>query len=339
MTPSDLYFPTQAFKRAANAGVKPSTDFEDVLKGLGATGLGLRRGYFPNLKTVHLRNIIHNLLVLWQMPRDKVLVLQYPMQYHIRQMFHKAKKRGNKVIVIIHDINWLRDKHIYNFSDVLEGADVIIAHTPNMARWLNERFPNAKTVVLDVFDYIQAKVPQAKAPEGSYSVVFAGNLGKSDFLRKLNIKGNDLKLVLYGVGCPDSLVRKPFVDYRGSCMPEEIPEKIASNSFGLVWDGASTTTCKGGFGQYLRYNAPYKLSSYIAAGIPTVVWSQMGIAEFVTKQNIGIAVDSLDNLESVLAGISNKMYAEMRANVSKLQKKVSTGGFAREALTKAIAML
>lgn len=206
---SDMYFPRQAFMKSANAAVKPSTDFEDVMIALGANDIGLKRSFLPSLKIVHLRNIFHNLIVKLQMPRNKVVVLQYPMQYHIDDLFRMAKKAGNKIIVIIHDINHLRGADDYNFDLVLEGADVLIAHTSAMRRWLAERFPQAKIVELGVFDYILPDIPEVVETSGVRSIVFAGNLAKAKFLHHMEIDDrSNVKLVLYGVGCPDWLRRK-----------------------------------------------------------------------------------------------------------------------------------
>ena len=334
---TEIYYPRQAYMKAANAAVKPSSDFEDVLESMGAHGIGLKRSYLPTLKVVHLRNIFHNLLVRVQMPKGKTVVLQYPMQYHVGQLFDAAKRRGNKVIVMVHDINWLRGKDDYNFRRVLEGADVVIAHTPAMRSWLEERFCHPKVLVLGMFDYMQDSIPDSEDCGGGVrTVVFAGNLAKSTFLGKIDLDPSRNKLVLYGVGCPEELKTKPFVDYKGSCMPEEIPSRISTANFGLVWDGTTTATCDGEFGKYLQYNAPYKLSSYIAAGIPVVVWSKMGIADFVRTNNIGIAVDSLENLGAVIDSLSRADYDAMRRNVKALQRKVSAGGFAKSAMKEAL---
>lgn len=337
MDSKDLYYPVQAFVKATNAAVKPSIDFEDVLSSIGAKGIGMHRAFYPNLKVVHLRNILHSFIVKYQLPKNKVVVLQYPMQYHIREVFHAAKKLGNKIIVIIHDINWLRDKDVYNFDDVLSGADVIIAHTPAMKSWLKNRYSKPEIVVLDVFDYIQHDIPDARVADDEYSIVFAGNLEKSSFLQKLNLTDTKGKLILYGAGCPEDLASKSFVDYKGCCMPEEIPSCIAPYGFGLVWDGMSTDTCDGGFGKYLQYNAPYKLSSYIAAGLPVIVWDKMGIADFVKSNGIGIALSSLENLGKVLSELSKSEYNHMRENTKSVQAKVSSGYFARRALEEAIS--
>lgn len=122
-------------------------------------------------------------------------------------------------------------------------------------------------------------------------------------------------------------------------MPEEIPTRIADCSFGLVWDGESASTCDGVFGKYLQYNAPYKLSSYLAAGIPVIVWNQMAIAPMITANGLGLAVDSLENIADAINAISDDQYVAMRQKVRSFQQMVTTGGFARKALQQSLSLL
>lgn len=335
MGAGNLYYIRHCFCRQANAGAKPSIDVEDVLQSMGAHAIGLPRAYFKFSKAVHLRDILNHLAVRCSMPRNKTVLLQYPAQYRIKDLARLAHSRGNKVVVMIHDINTLRGRAHADYPEVLEQADILIAHTPAMKEWLENRFPGIKVIIPGMFDYIQPDPPHKKAPQ-SPAIVFAGNLGKSKFLNQLDFKG-PTRLVLYGVGLPEEVAHKKFVEYRGSCMPEEIPERIAGETFGLVWDGESIHGCTGPMGQYLKYNAPYKLSSYIAAGIPVIIWSQMGIAGFVLEHGLGIAVDTLEDIEEKLAAISEESYSAMRENARAMQKLVSEGYFARTAIEKALS--
>lgn len=337
MSPEHLYYIAHCFNRQANAGSKPSTDVEDVVASMGAHRIGLPRWFSKSNKLVHLRDIINTRLSLRQMPRGKVVLLQYPAQHAVESLARQAKRRGNRLIVVVHDINSLRGGSLHDDGATLSLADVIIVHTPAMAAWVSERFPGKEVIILEMFDYLQSYIP-AGAPPAEPTVVFAGNLGKSTFLSKL-APGDGWRLVLYGTGAPEELVNRPGVDYRGSCMPEELPQKISNEAYGLVWDGNSTETCSGPMGQYLRYNAPYKLSSYIAAGLPVVVWSQMAIAPYVLAHGLGLTVDSLDSLGKVLPAVTPAKYAAMRGAVASMQAAISSGHHIRSAIEKALVPL
>lgn len=333
-----IYFPRQAFVKVAHAGSKPSMDFEDALEAMGAEPLGFHRAYFPGNRSLHYRNYMHHKMVMRNMPENGILFLQYPLQYHVDELLDRAKERGNAVVVLIHDINELRGIQECNYNSVLSRADILIAHTPAMRDWLVQRFDNARVVVLGMFDYLQDVLPRPAA-YGAMEVAFAGNLGKSEFLNCLSASRSGLRYVLYGIGCPPGLAVRPWVDFRGVVLPEEVPEKISSCGYGLVWDGSTDSTCNGTYGEYLKYNAPYKLSSYIAAGLPVIVWDKMAMAPFVMENGIGIALPSLSGLETELSKITAGEYAAMRTNAKRLQQQVSTGYFARTAIAKALALL
>ena len=57
-------------------------------------------------------------------------------------------------------------------------------------------------------------------------------------------------------------------------------------------------------GEYLQYNAPHKMSLYIRCGLPIIVWEKAGLAPFVKKNNVGICISSLTELEDILPKIS-----------------------------------
>ena len=162
-------------------------------------------------------------------------------------------------------------------------------------------------------------------------IVFAGNLAKSAFLNQLS--GSDLrvKFHLYGPGISDDVKENMMVDYKGSYPPEEIPYRL-EGSFGLIWDGTLLNTCDGSFGQYMRYNNPHKLSLYVSAGLPVIVWKQAAIADFVEKNHIGFAVESLYDIQHILQHLSNENYAVFLENVQRLQRQVTVGDFTTRAL-------
>ena len=93
----------------------------------------------------------------------------------------------------------------------------------------------------------------------------------------------------------------------------------------MIWDGDSLEECNGAFGEYLKYNNPHKFSLYIAAGIPVITWKKAAIAEFIEKENIGITVNSLEDLEKILINLSNEEYEKKVENVLKIREKIING--------------
>ena len=96
-------------------------------------------------------------------------------------------------------------------------------------------------------------------------------------------------------------------------------------SWGLVWDGISVNRCEGEFGDYLRYNAPHKLSLYIAAGIPIIIWKESGLAEYVIKKNLGVAIGSIADIKNAINKISEEEYKKMLTNIRNESQEIRSG--------------
>ena len=119
--------------------------------------------------------------------------------------------------------------------------------------------------------------------------------------------------------------------YKGQYSPEELPKHLNEN-FGLIWDGNSIKSCSGHFGEYLKYNNPHKTSLFISTGIPIIVWKKAAIAKLVNDYNIGIVIDNLRELDSVLDNVDLDQYKELKKNTEILGKKLREGFFIKRAL-------
>lgn len=334
----DVYYPGQIFRPRNNACVKPSLDNAASLKDKNCHLLGLHPGTNPSVNLAHFFSMISARLGLLTMPSDKVAVLQYPGQSRLPLLFNSARRHGNKVIFLVHDIDELRFGK--DEPELLGEADILIVHTPRMKEWAEKKYPNVKCIVLGVFDYridfSPTKADKAKN-ELKRQVVYAGNLFKSGFIGELNNIPNSMEYLIYGSNPPEKLAEG--VIYKGVVSPDILPYEISSADFGLVWDGPSVDGCKGQFGDYLRYNIPYKASCYLSAGLPLIVWEDMGFADFVKKEGIGICIGNLNELPSVLAKLDKNDYIEMKRKAMDIQKKISSGYFFIQAMQKALDIL
>jgi hypothetical protein len=179
---------------------------------------------------------------------------------------------------------------------------------------------------LDVFDYLYAG-DVADYPNQCIldfpSVAFAGNLSKSNFIGKLIDSNTNVRLKLYGPREDNRLYNKN-VEYVGNFTPDEIPGKMQAD-YGLVWDGDGIVGCTGSLGEYTKINNPHKLSLYLAAGMPVIVWEQAAVADFVRKNNVGLAVDRIDNLAERLCRVSIQQYESMKNCVQMIRNDIVSG--------------
>ena len=103
-----------------------------------------------------------------------------------------------------------------------------------------------------------------------------------------------------------------------------------------MWDGDSLSSCTGSFGEYLRWNSPHKVSFYIRAGLPIIIWREAALASLVEQEGIGICVDSINELNDILPKITKEQMEDMRRNVERVSRQLADGHYLRTSLTKAV---
>ena len=274
--------------------------------------------------------------------KGDLVLLQYPATRPILKIANKAlQKRGSRIIYLIHDIDFLRDvkTHTGTVEDmkkqelsILKGADVIIAHNQSMIKELSKCLPGKQFVSLDLFDYVYEGVNAQRTDDDS--VIVAGNLLEKKAGYIYSLKNQKFKLNLYGSNLNESF-NNDNAEYKGSFSPDELIPNL-KGSYGLVWDGSSAETCEGSYGRYLKYNNPHKVSLYIAAGLPVIVWKQSALYPFVAKNGLGFGVNSLYEIDDL---INQQDYELLCNNVELMQAKVRSGYFITKALEEAEGLI
>lgn len=331
-----------------NAGSKARNDAERIALECGYQPIVMDYNHYNNSKMI-ISRIGKNITCVngWRklikaLKSGDTLLIQHPMQsgaFAAKLMMPKLKKKNVRTIALIHDLASLRSmgednktSSIHDFV-ILPQYDTVISHNDRMTTLLKEKYeiPANRIVNLGIFDYLC----QVDKKERSLhdSVVIAGNLNceKCPYVREFinRFKGT---VHLFGVGLEEKSYSEN-VHYHGSFPPDELPN-VMEGSFGIVWDGSSISTCTGNTGEYLKFNNPHKTSLYLASGIPVIVWSKAAIAGFVQKHHVGIVVDSLESLESVIADVSKDEYLSMCENAKKVAALLKKGGYLSEALSK-----
>ena len=284
---------------------------------------------------------------LSKLKENDTVFIQYPIlntTSNLEKIIKKYKEKGITFVAIIHDMDSLRykpeiqGKMLYarvceEDKNILKAMDYIIAHNYSMKNELikmgNEE---NKIIELQLFDYLLDKEPKKIERTKNDPIRIAGNLSpeKAKYLGQLNTL--EVPFNLFGVGYVDSMGGDKIF-YKGKFKPEELLDYL-EGSFGLVWDGISLDTCTGGFGEYLKYNNPHKASLYLTAGIPVIVWEQSALARFVKENNVGITINSLNELKEKLEKISEKEYKGMLKNTKVISDKTKNGMFLTEAINK-----
>ena len=233
----------------------------------------------------------------------------------------------------MHDISSIQGcgGNINNEIETLNLFDCVIVHNKSMDDFLLSHGLTTKTVSLGIFDYLHDINRSINKERYNGSICIAGNLDKGKYIKELG-KINKCKFNLYGPCNTLNFEDIGNIKYHGILNSNEIVYKL-SGDYGLIWDGDSINSCEGIYGNYLLYNNPHKLSLYIASGKPVITWSKAAIAPFILKENIGIVVNSLEELNKIDL---IKDYDLYKHNVLEIKKKIGTGYYLTQALNASL---
>lgn len=336
-----------------NACGKPRTDTLANVQKCGGILKQIDIASFDLPKNIILRKIKRGIDMLYALAvffvkyskvKNSIVFIQYPFlnikENIVLYILKKLKKRNNRMITLFHDLELLRNKYYTDLDKfMLEVSDVSIVHSTNMLDEIKDRNIKIRnSVCLEFFDYISNLNLPANKDLRSIQLIYAGNLKKSMFLKNLNkVHFNEnFRLNLYGLFC-DIIAENDFVKYKGKFDAEDFSD--IDGNWGLVWDGTSTDTCDGIFGNYLRYNSPFKMSLYLAAKKPVVVWKESAMAEYVEKYKIGICVSSLNEIVSLVGSLSDSDLQQIQHNVDMISEEVRVGMKLKRALNIAFEKL
>lgn len=341
-----MYYISRNYRSVFDAAGKAKTDFEKVLEKLGYKNLGFKQS---NIKSFWgtIISFFSITFALIRLPFKSLLITQYPNSKFRSYILFIAKLKRCKIVTIVHDVKTLKGQNAKNELSKIE-TDVIIVHNEVMAHWFSTQNVKCKVIVLGIFDYLNDKTPTQNsqvAESDLYNIVYAGGLAhkKNSFLYKIDSeKNNQMKyaIKLYGKGFDSDkvAVKDSILDYLGMFPSYEVAHKIEGH-FGLVWDGESTKECAGLLGNYLKFNNPHKTSLYLSAGLPVIIWEEAALSGFIKKNNLGITISSVDELNTTLKNLSKSDYQHIKASVLEHQEKISSGYYYQRAVEEAVRVI
>ena len=336
------YYITRKQPKANHAGSKAVLDTEIILEKSGYNRINIfpyRKGFAPLRKAGNVLSLLN----INSIKDNSLVVVEHPLYINslYMQRLKKIKAKSNvKIAFLIHDFETLRnlfpDNEMMRIVDkeMVGVADYLIVHNKKMKEYFMAEygFKSEQLIELGVFDYIcegENSIADRSKEDG---VTVAGNLNptKSGYVYKLQALASQTTFNLFGVNF-DQTLSSDSVKYFGSKDADELPNCL-SGKFGLIWDGSSVECCEGATGEYIKYNNPHKVSLYIAAGLPIIIWSKAALADFVTENNIGFTIDNLEEIPGKIAALSDEDYELFANNMKLLSKKVRTGEFLENAL-------
>ena len=332
-----LCYISRNYYNLTSAGNKAKTDNEDTLVEMGAINLGLPRTIRNSKILAFFLDLIGIIRACILLQKDDVLFLQYPVKKYFSFLCHVAQLKGAHTVSLIHDLGSFRRKKLTIQKEInrLSNSDYIIASNEKMKGWLKEHGLQKPVGALGLFDYRSASPCQEKATErGQIKVVYAGALSmkKNSFLVKQSQTLSSWQLLVCGnkeglQGLQDN----PQITYQGFVPSEEFIKHVDAD-FGLVWDGGSLDGCSGEYGQYLKWNSPHKVSFYLRAGLPLIIWKEAAVAPIIEKAGAGITIGSLEELDDILKALTLEDYQKIKAKTVIMAKRLNEGYFLHQAL-------
>lgn len=336
-------------EKTQTAGHKAVADCETIMRKMGYEQLDIVQSPSEN-KLVKAAQIVIQFLKLLYVKNGVEIVIEHPLYIHyvyILCLKYVRKMKNIKFTFIIHDLEILRGLlkskgAVKKDRIMLEIADTIIVHNEKMKKYLMEelQIEERRLVVLEIFDYLVSAENSIKCDRTENKVkriTIAGNLSKekSSYIYKLDkLTLSNVEIYLYGANFEREESVKNCI-YKGSYDADLLPN-VLEGEFGLVWDGSELYKCVGNTGNYMKYNNPHKVSLYVAAELPIIIWKQAALAEFVVKNHIGITVDSLEKIEEELSKITEEQYQVFKNNLKRLSEKVRNGYYLERALRKTV---
>lgn len=311
-----------------------NVDIEKVLLSLGAIPIEFphRSRFSIFAKLARIQFLVK---IYFTFPSNAMLVFQHPlfsgMSNALVSLLIRSKK-GN-VVCLIADIDGIKDGNSLTLEKEKEWFRqfrYFIVHNENMNNWLRSFLPGCKTAILNCFDFLAPFENYTRI--NSREVVFAGNLEKSGFLKKLPELFNkhpEIIFRLYGPGVSESML-SGNISFEGVFHPYELPRHL-KGSYGLIWDGEGSEPA-GSLGNYMQYISHHKLSLYIACQMPIIVHVATGSASFILKHGIGVVIRSLEELPGTIKKISDDHYQLMVENMRPLARMLSKGEFLKNAI-------
>lgn len=270
-----------------------------------------------------------------------IVIFQYPTWNDItfdKSLINRLSHyRGLKKIFFVHDILSLMFEsnrcHLKEHIDFFNQADLIILSSQRMADFLYaEGLTVKKAVIQKMWDF-PVTIDQTIAPKFRKVINFAGNpdLPKFEFVKDWKYSEVELRVTADN----GDWVQGKNISFLG-WFNNDISLLTAlrkSGGFGLVWTNDSYSK------EYMKMNANYKFSAYLAAGIPVIVNNNIAERDTVVRKNLGLTVDSLDEAVSKVANMNERLYQDMVAGVQVFSNLIREGYFTRKCLTDAVFKL
>lgn len=242
---------------------------------------------------------------------------------------------GAHVVIFIHDIesqmnlSWAHklagEISIYNRSEL------IITHSQQMLDFLLQHgLKVQKSVVLGIMDH-PTQMDLGPLPTYKPVMTYAGpNDPKAAFIKSWN--SDDVKLRIYDQ--PHNWGKGKNIDFIGWHEDSELLIDLRRNAgFGLVWSDVPY------WNNYMKMNSSFKLSTYLAAGIPVIAKPTLTQAQLIKDEHLGLLANNMAEAQKQVLAMTSSQYQQMVQDIDRYATIIREGLFTKRALAKAMNKL
>lgn len=263
-----------------------------------------------------------------------IVFFQHPTWHPLKfeeGLINRIKAYGGRVIIVVHDLEPLMfetSRFMLKFViGIFNSAEALVVPSYAMKKFLKENGirEDMKFAIQEIWDYT-TDIQFSGDPEFQKEIHFAGNPSKFLFPQQWNY---DVPLKVY---TSEECVRE-HVQVMGYLDASRLLLELAKGGFGLVWYGEDY------WHQYMKYNNTFKLSTYLAAGIPVIVPRGISNQYLIEKNHLGLVADSLDDAVEQVINMDEADYQEYVRHIREFSFLIRGGYFTRKFLIEAVQML
>ena len=241
-------------------------------------------------------------------------------------LVHKLESLQVKLVTFIHDVPPLmfEESNYYlmpAYIEMYNKSDVVVVPSEQMYHKLvAEGLTVKKYVVQKMWDLTHQL--DLYSPQFEKKLIFSGK--PSRFPHILGWK-YDTPLHVYAE-------REDGVDYskvqlEGWRTQQELLLELSKGGFGLVWGNSENPADER---DYYKGNISYKLSTYLAAGLPVVVPDYLSNADYIREKGLGFVVSSLEEANQVVKDCTAEHYHQMAQQAKYTSFLIRNGYFTKK---------
>lgn len=269
------------------------------------------------------------------------VIFQYPTWNGTRfdEVFiHRLNHyKGLRKIFFVHDVPSLmfeNNRYLLGRQiELINQAEVVILPSQKMADFLISEGMTVKKIVIQKMWDFPVPIDWTLIPQFGKVINFAGNPDswKFEFVKEWPYNSVELRVTSQEA----DWAKGKNISFLGWFNDDILLANALrkSGGLGLVWTNHSY------WEGYMALNANYKISAYLAAGIPVIVNRHIAEKDTVIRKNLGLAVGSLDEAVEKVDKMNKTQYDKMVANVAVFSDLIRNSYFVKRLLTEAIFKL